>query len=143
MKTIYSSQNVSEINFFVLNFLYLLSEDMNSPSYTKDSGRRDCKILPWAVKVHFQYVMLYIDFLLVKPWQRVALYNQLDKACWKILHLNLSAKILCPEDRSNICKPCKVLENLVLRTWIFSVHFLLLGMSTYIHCRTMIGLQNS
>jgi len=37
----------------------------------------------------------------------------------------LSAKILCLDNSSNIIKTCKVLENLVLHTWIFSVHFLL------------------
>jgi len=53
IKKIYGSKNVylwSEFNFFTPIFLYLISEDVNSPLYTKDSGRRDCKIVPWAVK---------------------------------------------------------------------------------------------
>jgi hypothetical protein len=119
----YSSRNVSKIIFFILNILYLLSDEMNSLFYTKDNCRRDCKVLTWEVETNFQCVVLYIVFLLVKSWHRVALNNQLDKACQKTLHLNLSAKILCPKDRSNICKPCKILENLVMFTWIFSVHF--------------------
>jgi len=36
------------------------------------------------------------------------------------------------ENRSNIIKTCEVWENLVLRTWKFSVHLLLPGMSAYI-----------
>jgi len=42
------------------NFLYLISKEVKSPSYNKDSGRRDYKILPWAVKINFQCIMLYV-----------------------------------------------------------------------------------
>ena len=55
------------MNFFTQNFLYLKSEEVKSPLHTKDSGRRDCKIVPWAVKRNFQCVMLYNAFLLVTP----------------------------------------------------------------------------
>ena len=84
IQKISGSENVflwSEFNFFTPNFLYLICEEVKSPLYTKDSVRRDCKIVPWAIKRNFQCVMLYNVFLLVTPCQRAALYNQIDKAC--------------------------------------------------------------
>jgi hypothetical protein len=60
IEKICASQNVPEMKFFTPNFLYLISQEVDCTSYTKDSGRTDRNIVPWAAKINFQCIMLYI-----------------------------------------------------------------------------------